>query len=390
MATVLEKYWNLRCQVEQMMAQNPSHAGLLWSYGEVIYRISVLETCQSFCKSAPQTTDPNCLRGHYQMVDAFIQCMTQERRYGPDRGPNTANERNSAQNNLALVVTDYRSRFSSFNASAPDQYASAGRVAPIQEHLCSHPGSEGGNAEMSNDLNKQATIAAIERINAVEGFDPSVLAVDYSDLSSNETRRRLPVMSQMAWFRLKYPEGRIAVTVTAAKDCFVASARIYAHYNLPPDQYLAEATASRGYLPDKPTVSPREWAQTAAVGIALRNAGFGLQFSAAGDSFDTPAVDELGAITWSTAPAGETPTVGPTAPVPAPATTAPAPTAPELSPLEKAMRTPCPITRYKDKTLGDMVAADPNALVWIATKFTGDAEVIAAAKLICDQALASA
>ena len=40
MATVLEKYWNLRCQVEQMMAQNPSHAGLLWSYGEVIYRIA--------------------------------------------------------------------------------------------------------------------------------------------------------------------------------------------------------------------------------------------------------------------------------------------------------------------------------------------------------------
>ena len=43
----------------------------------------------------------------------------------PDRVPNTANERNSAQNNLALVATDYRSRFSSFNASAPDQYASA-------------------------------------------------------------------------------------------------------------------------------------------------------------------------------------------------------------------------------------------------------------------------
>ena len=56
---------------------------------------------------------------------------------------------------------------------------------------------------MNNDLNKQATIAAIERINAVVGFDPSVLAVDYSDLSSNETRLRLPVMSQMAWFRLK-------------------------------------------------------------------------------------------------------------------------------------------------------------------------------------------
>lgn len=243
---------------------------------------------------------------------------------------------------------------------------------------------------MNNDMNKQATLAAIERINAVDGFDPSALAVDYSDLGSNETRRRLPVMSQMAWFRLKYPEGRIAVSVTPAKDCFVASARVYAHYNLPPDQYLAEATASRGYLPDKPTVSPREWAQTAAVGIALRNAGFGLQFSAAGDAFDTPAVDELGAITWSTDPVSEPPTVSTTAPMSASAPTAPAPSVPELSPLEKAMRMPCPITRYKDKTLGDMITADPNALVWIATKFTGDAEVSAAAKLICEQAQASA
>ena len=47
----------------------------------------------------------------------------------------------------------------------------------------------------------------------------------------------------------------------------------------------------------KPSVSPREWAQTAAVGIALRNAGFGLQFSAAGDDFADMAPDEL--------PAGE-------------------------------------------------------------------------------------
>ena len=241
---------------------------------------------------------------------------------------------------------------------------------------------------MSNDTNKQATLAAIERINAIDGFDPSVLAVDYSDLSSNETRRRLPVMSQMAWFRLKYPEGRIAVSVTPAKDCFVATARVYAHYNLPPEQYLAEATASRGYLADKPTVSPREWAQTAAVGIALRNAGFGLQFNVAGDSIDTPAVDELGGITWSPAPSAEPPVVDPT--VPMPEAPAPAPTVPALTPLEQAMRTPCPIARYKGKTLGDMIAADPNALVWIATKFVGDAEVIAAAKLICDQALASA
>ena len=150
-----------------------------------------------------------------------------------------------------------------------------------------------------NTQSKQAAMEALHKINAVEGFDPSALAVEYTDLNSTnggEKRLRLPVMVQIGWFRLKYPEGRIAVSVTVGKECFVATARVYHHYSAPVEQFLAEATASRGYLPDKPTVSPREWAQTAAVGIALRNAGFGLQFGAAGDSFDSPVVDELGSI----------------------------------------------------------------------------------------------
>ena len=145
---------------------------------------------------------------------------------------------------------------------------------------------------------KQAALAAIQQINAVDGFDPSPLAVEYADLNTHEKRLRLPVMEQLAWFWLKHPEGRVAVTVTPAKECFIATARIYANYTNPSDQYLAEATASRGYLPDKPTVSPREWAQTAAIGRALQYAGFGLQFAAAGDAFDMPAVDELSGIVW--------------------------------------------------------------------------------------------
>ena len=73
---------------------------------------------------------------------------------------------------------------------------------------------------------KQAALTAIQKINAVEGFDPTPLAVEYVDLNTQEKRYRLPVMIQIAWFRLKYPEGRVAVTVTAAKDCFVATARV--------------------------------------------------------------------------------------------------------------------------------------------------------------------
>ena len=191
-----------------------------------------------------------------------------------------------------------------------------------------------------NTQSKQAAMEALHKINAVEGFDPSALAVEYTDLNSTnggEKRLRLPVMVQIGWFRLKYPEGRIAVSVTVGKECFVATARVYHHYSAPVEQFLAEATASRGYLPDKTTVSPREWAQTAAVGIALRNAGFGLQFGAAGDSFDSPVVDELGSIMWSGNPAdasaGSTPHSAPAGPA---AQTAPIakPSEPELTPFE--------------------------------------------------------
>ena len=64
---------------------------------------------------------------------------------------------------------------------------------------------------------KQAALSAIQKINAVEGFDPTPLAVEYVDLNTQEKRSRLPVMAQLAWFRLKYPEGRVSVAVTAAK-----------------------------------------------------------------------------------------------------------------------------------------------------------------------------
>ncbi len=143
---------------------------------------------------------------------------------------------------------------------------------------------------------KSAAFARIAAINQVEGFDPMALAVEYNDLNTGEKRLRLPVMALMAWFRLTYPEGKISVTATPVKDHYIGHARVYHHYNDPEGCYLAEATASRRYDPEKPNVSPREWAQTAAVGVALRNAGFGLQFHAAGEPFDQPAVDELVAI----------------------------------------------------------------------------------------------
>ena len=198
-------------------------------------------------------------------------------------------------------------------------------------------------------------LAKIETIHQVDGFDPTPFAVDYTDLGTGEVRKRLPVMIQMAWFRLKYPEGRIAVQVNPAKDCFVATARVYPNYKDAADCYLAEATASRGYCEEKPSVSPREWAQTAAVGIALRNAGFGLQFSMAGEDFESSAVDELG-ISADQAQTVSAEKQEMTEPKSEPAQeeyTVIEPVQKELTPEEKlaqAMNVPCPISKFSGKT----------------------------------------
>lgn len=245
----------------------------------------------------------------------------------------------------------------------------------------------------NNSNDKAAMLAAIEKINEVSGFDPAPFAVDYTDLNTGEVRKRLPVMIQMAWFRLKYPEGRIAVQVSPGKDCFVATAKVYPSYKDPVDCFLAEATASRGYLPDKPSVSPREWAQTAAVGIALRNAGFGLQFSMAGEDFEDVAPNELsvsGNISGSGdgQPSIQTHTESDVAAEPEQVEPEQSPR--ELTPEEKlqqAMRVPCPITKFGGKTLGEVLSLDPGAVKWVATKFTGSEEIKEAAKMICEYAL---
>lgn len=272
-----------------------------------------------------------------------------------------------------------------------------------------------------NNTDKAAMRAVIATINAVEGFDPEPFAVEYADLESGETRKRLPVMVQMAWFRLKYPEGKITTKVTNGKDCFVATARVYPSYRDSDDSYLAEATASRGYLAEKPSVSPREWAQTAAVGIALRNAGFGLQFGMAGEDFPEVAPDELGTMedaagvpvenadTGADIPLQQPAPAQPQSQIPKNVTEMPAaqmqqPAVPvsetrqDIVPqdltyeerLQKAMGMPCPIKKYAGRTLGDLVITDPKALNWIVNKFRDDKGTNEAARMICEYALGQA
>ena len=90
----------------QRMAQAPINAVDLWYYGEIVYRVGVLETCQMYLRSAPVSMNTPELLGHYQMMDAYVQSLALERRYGPDRGPDTQKEREAAQSNLGRVIQE--------------------------------------------------------------------------------------------------------------------------------------------------------------------------------------------------------------------------------------------------------------------------------------------
>lgn len=132
MATVLEKYRQYQQVLQQQMEQNGITQEILWKYGELVYRIGVLETCKTYSVSAPSTTKVNSLTRHYEMLDTYIQCIAQERSYGPSRGPDTEKERNAARSNLSRVIGDYRKRFSSFTPSSNAAYGQEiGRVMGV-------------------------------------------------------------------------------------------------------------------------------------------------------------------------------------------------------------------------------------------------------------------
>lgn len=57
-----------------------------------------------------------------QLVDAYIQCLTKERRLGQPADQNLKAKRQTASETLDKVVLDCRKRFSSFTPTDQNQY----------------------------------------------------------------------------------------------------------------------------------------------------------------------------------------------------------------------------------------------------------------------------
>ena len=116
MATWLSEYKNLKNEMEKQIGAGHASLEQLMLYQELLYRIEVLYASQAFCQTAPVTTDVAVLSGHYQLVDAYIQCLTKERRLGQPADQNLKAKRQTASETLDKVVLDCRKRFSSFTS----------------------------------------------------------------------------------------------------------------------------------------------------------------------------------------------------------------------------------------------------------------------------------
>ena len=125
MATTLEQYYQTKQQLNAKMAEGKFTNDQLLGYQELMYRISVLESCMMFLKSAPVSTDTGVLGFHYKVVDALFTCMLQERQFGIPADEKIKKQRATALENLQLVINSFRRPFQSFVPSTPESYRDA-------------------------------------------------------------------------------------------------------------------------------------------------------------------------------------------------------------------------------------------------------------------------
>lgn len=122
MATILDQYREKQNIIRSQIAENSLPLEELLKMQELNYRICVLETFQSFCKSAPITMDTRVMGYHFQMVDAYVRFVLNERRFGPKTDADGQKKRETALNSFAHVAQDGKKRFASFTAGTQEQY----------------------------------------------------------------------------------------------------------------------------------------------------------------------------------------------------------------------------------------------------------------------------
>lgn len=122
MATTLDQYYQTKQQLTARFAEGKGTSDQILGYQELMYRISILESCMSFIKTAPVTADMKAMSFHYQVVDSLFTCMLQERQFGIPADEKLKKQRATALSNLNTVIISFRKQFQSFAPATPEAY----------------------------------------------------------------------------------------------------------------------------------------------------------------------------------------------------------------------------------------------------------------------------
>jgi len=122
MITLLEQYIKKQEEFTSQIKAYSLPFDSLIVFQELSYRIFILKTFQAFCNTAPITMDTNVMAMHYQMADASIHYLQNERRFGLRVDENGQRQRDTAANMLENVIQDKRRRFASFVPVTQEQY----------------------------------------------------------------------------------------------------------------------------------------------------------------------------------------------------------------------------------------------------------------------------
>lgn len=133
---------------------------------------------------------------------------------------------------------------------------------------------------------------AVAALNRVEGFNPMELARTISR-ENQEDQLYLDVKYRKLWFRLVHPLGKIISRIVSyTENMALVEARIYLDKCDIEDNYIANSFSQK-FRSDDPQFGDKflEMAETAAIGRALADAGFGVQFADVGEDNDPAQVD---------------------------------------------------------------------------------------------------
>lgn len=222
----------------------------------------------------------------------------------------------------------------------------------------------------------------MSKFNEIEGFNPQTYARHITDSDGNDTLY-LDVQYRKLWFRLANPNGKVVKKIHKYdNNTAVVEARVYLDRNDPEDAFISNAFAQRAFDPSNDFSSRYlESAETAAVGRALADAGYGLQFALEKD--DTPV--DMGQIIPKKVQSNETPTQK-TEDIP------PKPVFNESTPIEEIVQN----MSYEDavkivyhcngkhngQTLGQLAIDDYRCITWLVESYKGKNNLLKGAAIV--------